>query len=272
MKGPRFRIRRGAPRHHRRRGHHGEPEHNPEHNKNNGDLGIVLAAPGVPPLDWMLDKHDFWREERENAIQELREWRLTRENAPFHFAVEDLARGIREHGYHNVAVGYLQYPAPSCRDAISQVINIGAKRVIVLPVICLPGHPFVEMYLPNIIAEARREHPDVDIVYGRPPFDRERHVDLLVGRIEAYQERDVEIPHNALPLDLLNTGERGTVKYLGGGHQVVSRLAALGFTPGVRIQVVQNYGHGPIIVSLRDSRIALGRGEAKRVRVLRGGS
>ena len=52
-----------------------------------------------------------------------------------------------------------------------------------------------------------------------------------------------------------------------GGHQFLSRLASLGFTPGARLQVVQNYGHGPIIVRLRDTRVALGRGEAKKILV-----
>jgi len=31
--------------------------------------------------------------------------------------------------------------------------------------------------------------------------------------------------------------------------------------------MVQNFGHGPVIVLVRDTRIALGRGEVSRVRV-----
>jgi Fe2+ transport system protein FeoA len=31
--------------------------------------------------------------------------------------------------------------------------------------------------------------------------------------------------------------------------------------------VIQNYGHGPIIVNLRDTRVALGRGEAGKILV-----
>jgi ferrous iron transport protein A len=52
-----------------------------------------------------------------------------------------------------------------------------------------------------------------------------------------------------------------------GGHGFLSRLASLGFTPGARLKVVQNYGHGPIIVNLRDTRVALGRGEAAKILV-----
>jgi ferrous iron transport protein A len=52
-----------------------------------------------------------------------------------------------------------------------------------------------------------------------------------------------------------------------GGHHFLSRLASLGFTPGARLRVVQNYGRGPIIVSVRETRVALGRGESEKILV-----
>lgn len=45
------------------------------------------------------------------------------------------------------------------------------------------------------------------------------------------------------------------------------RLAALGFVPGARVLVETNYGYGPIIVRIRGARVAVGRGQAIRVRV-----
>lgn len=41
----------------------------------------------------------------------------------------------------------------------------------------------------------------------------------------------------------------------------------MGFTPGVEVTMVQNYRHGPLLVSLRDTRLALGRGEASKILV-----
>jgi len=41
----------------------------------------------------------------------------------------------------------------------------------------------------------------------------------------------------------------------------------MGFTPGVDIQVLQNYGSGPLIARVRNARIALGRSEANKVYV-----
>ena len=68
-------------------------------------------------------------------------------------------------------------------------------------------------------------------------------------------------------LDTLGPGKRGFVRSLSGGRAFASRVANLGFTPGAQLEVVQNYGHGPMIVSIRGTRVALGRQEAARVLV-----
>lgn len=72
-----------------------------------------------------------------------------------------------------------------------------------------------------------------------------------------------------IPLTQLAAHENGTVAELRGGRGFVSRLATLGFTPGAQLAMVQNYGRGPIIVLIRDARIAMGRGEATKVMVHR---
>jgi ferrous iron transport protein A len=71
--------------------------------------------------------------------------------------------------------------------------------------------------------------------------------------------------NNAYSLSELKTGKTAVIHSLQGGYPFRSRLAALGFTPGAEIKMVQNMGHGPMIVTLRDTRIALGRGEASNV-------
>lgn len=72
---------------------------------------------------------------------------------------------------------------------------------------------------------------------------------------------------NLVRLHMLKPGDVGIVHDLTGGRSFVCRLAALGFTPGAEVRMIQNFGHGPLIVSIRDTRIALGRGEASKVRV-----
>ena len=44
-----------------------------------------------------------------------------------------------------------------------------------------------------------------------------------------------------------------------------SRLAAFGLSLGSEVEVLQNRGHGPVLIRVRDTRIALGRGEAKKI-------
>lgn len=65
----------------------------------------------------------------------------------------------------------------------------------------------------------------------------------------------------------LPTGHSAIVEALRGGHAFRARIANLGFTPGAMVRMVQNYGHGPVIVSLKGTLVALGRGEAAHVRV-----
>jgi Fe2+ transport system protein FeoA len=72
-----------------------------------------------------------------------------------------------------------------------------------------------------------------------------------------------------VPLTTLRAGETGVVKTLQGGHWIVSRLAALGFTLDAEVVMLQNHRHGPIIVTVHDTRIAMGRGQARKIRVVK---
>ena len=72
-----------------------------------------------------------------------------------------------------------------------------------------------------------------------------------------------------ISLSNLVPGEAGVVHKLAGGRGLMSRLATLGFTPGATLTMVQNFGRGPLIVNIRSTRIALGRGEAAKVLVER---
>lgn len=75
--------------------------------------------------------------------------------------------------------------------------------------------------------------------------------------------------HSAVPLSRLCAGEKGTVAEISGGHNLRSRMLTLGLTPGAEVTMLQNYGHGPLIIRVRDTRVALGRGEAEKIFVRR---
>ena len=83
-------------------------------------------------------------------------------------------------------------------------------------------------------------------------------------RRSASKRRDQVLPKT---LSDLPVGTHGVVHGLRGGKEFVGRVAVLGFTAGAEVAVVQNYGRGPIIVAVRDTRVALGRGEAAKLQV-----
>ncbi|MGC9359481.1 MAG: FeoA family protein [Anaerolineae bacterium] len=73
--------------------------------------------------------------------------------------------------------------------------------------------------------------------------------------------------HGLVRLSELATERRATVVRIEGGRGFVARMSALGFTPGAELIVRSNPGHGPLIVSILDTQIALGRGQAAHVLV-----
>ena len=77
----------------------------------------------------------------------------------------------------------------------------------------------------------------------------------------------IEAADGVVPLSALGAGEHAVVAELSAGHSLLTRMVSLGFTPGAPVTVVQNFGRGPLIVLVRDARIALGRGEARRIMV-----
>ncbi|HEY7320379.1 MAG TPA: FeoA family protein [Candidatus Binatia bacterium] len=68
-----------------------------------------------------------------------------------------------------------------------------------------------------------------------------------------------------LPLERLQPGSHGIVRRLEGGKGLASRLASLGLAVGSRVEVLENRGHGPLLVLVRDTRLALGRSEALKI-------
>lgn len=192
---------------------------------------------------------------------------------------EGLARVVRDilarGGYRSVEVGYCRDGYPSVEEAVEHAVARGVRRIVVMPMVFSLLHPAPCEYfaaaavndLPRRVAEIQLRHPDTDIVYAGLPFDHERQVDLLLSKIREHEPETFKA--GIFHLGDLATGETGVVRELDGGTHFRSRMASLGFTPGVRVKMMQNYGHGAIIVSLRGTRVALGRGEACKVGVAR---
>ncbi|MBK8046742.1 MAG: ferrous iron transport protein A [Anaerolineales bacterium] len=69
-----------------------------------------------------------------------------------------------------------------------------------------------------------------------------------------------------VPLTLVGSGRSVTLIKISAGRKLVHRLSELGLTPGVRFEIIQDHG-GPLVLAVRNSRLALGRGMASQILV-----
>ena len=69
-----------------------------------------------------------------------------------------------------------------------------------------------------------------------------------------------------MPLTMLNIGETGEIKRIGGNEETRRFLNTLGFVVGAEVSVVSAIG-GNVIVNIKDSRVAINKDMAKRIMV-----
>ena len=74
-------------------------------------------------------------------------------------ALDAHAARLRQTGeWDLVAVGYLNYSAPTFAEAVAECAARGATRILVLPFFLVPGY-FVTKSLPECLEEAQAAHP-----------------------------------------------------------------------------------------------------------------
>jgi len=71
---------------------------------------------------------------------------------------------------------------------------------------------------------------------------------------------------SVFPLSMAAIGESVCLVTILGGGKINQRLTALGLSPGVKLCILQDAG-GPLMISVRGSRIALGRGMTQKIMV-----
>lgn len=70
-----------------------------------------------------------------------------------------------------------------------------------------------------------------------------------------------------MPLAMVTPGEEVRLTAIHGGQCMRKRLADLGLNLGMTVRVMHCDGHGPLILAVKDSRLALGRGMAHKIMV-----
>lgn len=90
-------------------------------------------------------------------------------------------------------------------------------------------------------------------------FERIVYLNLRLGD-------DLIIPGNMLPLTLANIGEENVIKKIGGNPAMKKHLENLGFVAGGNVKVINTIS-GNVIVSVKESRIAISREMAQKIMI-----
>ncbi len=68
-----------------------------------------------------------------------------------------------------------------------------------------------------------------------------------------------------MPLSMVQPGQKVRLVTVQAGRGLKTRLAEMGLVPGVELEVINSNSAGPFIVAIKQSRIMLGRGMARRI-------
>lgn len=72
----------------------------------------------------------------------------------------------------------------------------------------------------------------------------------------------------SLPLLMIKAGQKVRLVRINAGQGLNNRLASMGLVPNVEITVINNAHPGPFVVSVKGSKIILGRGIAHKIIVI----
>jgi len=91
-----------------------------------------------------------------------------------------------------------------------------------------------------------------------------------IFNINSYQKQKMgnsrhNVPSPSLTLASAVQGGKYKIDKILGGRGLNSRLLSVGFLPGEVISVINQSGWGPLTVSVKGSKIALGRGIAHKI-------
>lgn len=126
----------------------------------------------------------------------------------------------------------------------------------------LRKHRVMERFLSSLGLPPSRAHQKACELEHHIPEEVEA---AIHQRMEA-QKLPRGAPAGSLPLTALLEGQRGVVSFLSGGTSACRRLADMGLTPGTEVEVLKSaLFRGPLMVRVRDTTLAVGRGLASRI-------
>jgi ferrous iron transport protein A len=74
-----------------------------------------------------------------------------------------------------------------------------------------------------------------------------------------------EMSNETISLNDLHIGDKGKIAKITGGRTACKRLNELGLIPGTEVELVNKISSGPVMIKVKGSKLALGRGLASKV-------
>ena len=68
-----------------------------------------------------------------------------------------------------------------------------------------------------------------------------------------------------IPLALVDRGRKTYLRAIYAGRGLTARLASMGLVPGVELEVLSRGSTGPFVVSVKGTRLILGRGMVSKI-------
>ena len=118
----------------------------------------------------------------------------------------------------------------------------------------------------HIDSDIRHIHEDIEHLKDKHGDNGEikSHLDNIDSHMHDLMAHSENLGR-AIPLAFLQEGEEGEVVGFSGGRGMVQRLSDMGFTPSEKVKVLTSSSPGPVLVDVKGSRIALGRGIAMKI-------
>ena len=66
-------------------------------------------------------------------------------------------------------------------------------------------------------------------------------------------------------LSMVDQGKEVTLAHINGGRGMRSKLYSMGLVPGAALTVLSRNGGGPVMLRIKDSRMAIGQGVAQKI-------
>jgi sirohydrochlorin cobaltochelatase len=163
--------------------------------------GIILVGHGGIPKDYPRERLTKLRalEARRRATggpptaeemeldREIRQWPRTPKTDPYRAGLEALAAELKPFlDGERFTIAYNEFCAPTVQEAVSEMVALGVKEIVVVPSMLTPGGSHSEIEIPETLERLRAEHDGLSIRYAWP-FDLTAVAGMLAAQLQRFQ-------------------------------------------------------------------------------------